>query len=741
MTDRPTLPPDAARVAAAATRGCARVRANVLAGLLERHPEEAPDPATSEAFHWDHLLPGVPYERQPGEDELPTGTANALAQRRTDHLRFVLRLALAYHRPGGPHHREAVTLDAVAGGLRRWMDLDCRPRQNWWFRKIGFQRPLSEALAVMAEPLRERHPAVLADALTWGRFPWDDGVGWLFGANAQDVARSTILTAAAAEDGERLRVAAELAASMIAPRTTYLHPASPHERKHTEGFQVDLGFNQHAEHGRQPQLGSYGLSFLEQTLNLAAELRGTPWAFPPEAVRWLERYCLGSVAWLLRRGRVDPTRMGRTILRPERGPEPPEGVTRPAAHVHGMLTRLAALGGADAAALHALAATLPTDSDAEGVVGHRVFWRFDLAVHRRRGFHVSHRMSSTRTVANETLNGEGEFNEHTGSGWTAILTDGRRLPRLLREQDWERLPGTTTRVTGRPPRVPDRSGAGAGGDDFAGGVSDGGVGASAFAHRRLGVEARKAVFSSDRGFVALAAGISAGDGLVVTNINQRLWLPSQALRTPSGPLDLKPGEPGKFQGVDRLHHDGIGYASLDGRPFTVEARPIASEPDDAEEEEASLLLLGFPHGTPRGASCAYRVEPGAEAEPFLASPGPPGFLNTTACQAVLFAAGDCGGKPTLQAVFHEAGAHELPGGVSVGVDGPSLVMVRFDEGRGSLAFSVASPFADRRAVRAVALDVAFAAGSPFPAGGHHLRVELPQGFHAGQTVSVTRPTG
>ncbi len=565
----------------------------------------------------------------------------------------------------------------------------------------------------MAEPLARAHPEVLADAVAWGRFPWEDGRSWMFAANALDVARSTALYAAAGDDHERLAEAAAWFASMVAPRTTYLHPEEYEEVMHTEGFQVDMGFNQHPKHGRQPYLGAYGLSFLEQSLNLAGELASTRHRLPPEDIAWLQRYFEASVAWMLYRGRVDPAQLGRVVLRPDdgRGPDadPARGLTRVAARAEQMMLRLAGMEGVDADALRRLAATLSNDRVGDEVSGHRHFWRFDHAVHRRPGFFVSFRMSSTNTIANEAGNGEGVENEHTGSGWNTILREGDEADGLLETQDWERLPGTTTRVSGEPLPVRDWGEGGAGGDDFAGGVSDGNLGLAAFVHRRGGVVARKAQFFSDRGFVALGAGISAQEGRVWTTVNQRL---------------LAAGETVAAGGEAGVLHDGVAYTPLDGSALRVEERPL---PDGASR----LLLLGFDHGTPTDAAYAYSVTLDDADRPVV-----PAFLNTPACQAVLFDGADAGGRWTLQAALHEPGTFDLPGGTRVTTDAPVLLMLRAAAAAepGAAAASVASPFADRRDLPAVRLTVEHAPGSPFPPGTFELAVDLPGGFFAGDTA-------
>ena len=153
------------------------------------------------------------------------------------------------------------------------------------------------------------------------------------------------------------------------------------------------------------------------------------------------------------------------------------------------------------------------------------------------------------------------------------------------------------------------------------------------------------------------------------------------------------------------------------------------------------------HGQPADASYAYRVEPGAEAGSFFGETSTPptrptpAFVNTPACQAVLFEAGSAGGRATLQAVLHGAGEHRLPGGSTVQVDGPALLMLRAAGGPGDAGpeLFVASPYADRRKVESVELTLTHPGGSAFPEGGYGFNVDLPQRFHAGQTVRVAYP--
>ncbi|WP_433518572.1 polysaccharide lyase family 8 super-sandwich domain-containing protein [Nonomuraea sp. CA-143628] len=310
---------------------------------------------------------------------------------------------------------------------------------------------------------------------------------------------------------------------------------------------------------------------------------------------------------------------------------------------------------------------------AAGPVGCRYYPRSDYLVHRRPGWSVSVRMSSTRTAPTESMNGENLRGRHLGDGVAPIRVgdgpeDGYRA--VIPLWDWARLPGVTAEQPSDPaallPRPNDRHGASPDVDGWTDGRH--GMAVMRLAGTDRIADGWKAWFCFDDVFVALGAGITAPSATyrVVTTIDQRLATGPLTI----GPLTDGPGTTGpgmtragttgaEMTGAGTIgpgmtglgttepfvHQGRIGYLPLSDRgslSARVERRSGSwadiTATGSTETLTAEVFTVGFDHG-PRPADATYAclVLPGADAAATAARWADPGVTvlsNTPLLQSV-----------------------------------------------------------------------------------------------------------
>lgn len=203
-------------------------------------------------------------------------------------------------------------------------------------------------------------------------------------------------------------------------------------------------------------------------------LHGTEWAFPAPAVTLLVDFLLEGVQWALHDGVFDFTSIGREIARPSSH--------RPNTELSRSVQLLRTAGAprqTDLAAFDARLAAAGTETATDDLIGCRYFPRSDYLVHRRPGWSVSVRMSSSRTVMTESMNGENLRGRHLGDGVAAIRVghaaqDGYR--EAMATWDWARLPGITAQHAEDPTLLHPRPNTQHGSSEQVAGWSDGRVG-------------------------------------------------------------------------------------------------------------------------------------------------------------------------------------------------------------------------------------------------------------------------
>ncbi|WP_194244056.1 polysaccharide lyase family 8 super-sandwich domain-containing protein [Nonomuraea phyllanthi] len=556
--------------------------------------------------------------------------------------------------------------------LDAWLRLDpiC---PNWWYNQLGVPRLLGD-VALLLEPRLtavQRDQAIrVLERATWER---------MTGQNLLWAAQVAIRRCLLAGDPDGLADAYRRVQGLAVPGPG-------------EGIQADGSFHQH---GAQLYSGGYGHVFAVETAALAALSAGTALALSGRALAVLAGYLLDGQRWMVHAGRYDITCMGRESSR--------EGNAAQARELAAAARALASAGGPRADELRAFAGgALPPQ-------GTRAFWRSDyLAVHRPT-WSAAVKLSSTRTALSECCNDEGLRGRHLCDGVCHLWRGGDEYHELWPVQDWRHIPGTTA-AYGADPLPTNVLGADTGDSPFAGVLSDGEYGVAAMHLKHDGVEARKAWFFFVEEFVALGAGISGGGDVPVHTTLDQTALVGEVRCLPAA-----------------LHHNGVGYRFFEPVPVTVRAGTRSGRWTDINRSQsgrlvsADVLELWLDHGPrPAAATYAYVTIPGISPER-LREPGQVTVLaNTPDLQAVRHA-----GLGLVQAVFHQPGTLELPGGDGVTVDRPLLLQLG-----GASAVTAACPLAAGGTA---------AIGLRRDGAEHRLRLRLPDGPEAGATVTASPP--
>lgn len=629
--------------------------ANALATIKRQLREHLLNPAS---FSNDHLLldPITPetlrglVANQRGDGTWPDLDYSSQIRSRwpaREHIERTRDLAKAWALPGGALQGDAAVRTAVLRALDRWLAKDYR-NPNWWHNEIGIPRAMSELVLLMESELSpEQKNAALRIVARAKISRTGQNLLWLAGIT---LTRGLLENDPALVGVARAAIVGEITIGR------------------GEGMQADHSFHQH---GPQLQFGNYGLAYAIDLVKWSKVLRGTPLALDREAATLLGDYLLQGLGATVWNGTMDVNACARQLF--------PDAPRRKASSL-GVLLEDQALADPARAPAFAAAAARCRPGGAGGAAANTLFWHSEYMTHRERDYLATVRMSSRRVIGAEAGNGENLRGYHLGDGALYVYRHGGEYRDIFPLWDWRRIPGITARLTDGPLPVLDWDGYRID-TDFAGGVSDGRLGAAALDFKRDGVVARKAWFFFEGRIVCLGAGIGSGsDDLVLTSVAQQHR---------SGPIWLGPDAgvagPGENGGRRELAtpgwlwHDGTGVVfPVAGRVVAESARRTGRWNDVAtfgstEPETGEVFSAWFDHGAaPKEANYAYVLLPGADKEAtaaFLRSPDVRILANTPAVQAA--ESGDA-----LMAVFFQPGRVESDPVGELAVDQPCVVLAR-----------------------------------------------------------------
>ena len=345
------------------------------------------------------------------------------------------------------------------------------------------------------------------------------------------------------------------------------------------------------------------------------------------------------------------------------------------------------------------------------------FWQSEHFVFQRPSFYTTVRMYSTRNRNMEVpYNGPGKPTHHRGDGTNYLSMRGDEYHNIWPVYDWQKISGAT--ILQKPelpsPKEIQKDGL----TEFVGAVTDGLYGSVAFDIKSPHdfIEARKSWFFFDDAYVCLGADILGGRRLaagglggqvyeegpsVVTTVNQTLMRGDVTVARGGAPEMLANGSR-KLEGVEWVHHDGVGYAfpehtticlsnqAQEGRWSDITDEKAVS--DHAVSEDVFTLWLDHGHRS-ENASYQYVVAPDVAVDTLANRVRPIEILvNTRDVQAVKHE-----GLGICQIAFYNAGEVQVTEGTCVRMDSQGMVMVKMEEDR-VVQVSVSDP--SRRCSRA-----------------------------------------
>ncbi len=544
------------------------------------------------------------------------------------HLDRLKNMVLAYTHPAGSYHGNAALQAKIVQALNYWYDRH-PVSSNWYMQQIASPQRVGILLILMRAGVT-KIPAdlenkLLARMASEGGRPDQSGSQGT-GANKLDIATHWVYRGCLTGDASVVGFGVQQVYYPLVLTTG-------------EGLQHDFSYQQH---GKQLYIGGYGNVVIGGTASMALYTAGTPYALPADKLELLSRYTRDTYLRVIRGQNFLYNVSGRSLSRP--------GALRQS----GFAATLADMKSIDPIhaaeyddAINRLNGSQEADHGVIPVNTH--YWRSDYTLHTRSGFSFDVRMISSRTLRNENGNGENIKGYFLSDGATDIAMEGNEYTDVFPVWDWTRIPGTTAPGMTSIPRPAEWGTSGS--VSFAGGVSDGVYGISAYAYRdvayNINTIAQKAWFMFDNEVVCLGAGIkSTGEYNINTTVNQCLL---GGLVTVSAGSSVTTQEQGErtYNNLNWALHNGIGYFFPAGGKVTLSnqqqtgswASINTSQPSATVAKD--VFKLWFDHGVkPSKDSYAYIVAPGLNTT---------GEMNAYPLDDILILAN----TDTLQVVYHK----------------------------------------------------------------------------------------
>lgn len=629
--------------------------------------------------YWDLLVP--PGDPRRGEilfaDKAPTVTSG-LVVNSFERLRD---MAVAYATEGSPLQGNESLKEAILDGYD-WMyahqyNETVVALGNWFHWQISGPRAFLDGLMIMRPHLTEAQRSHFAKAVA--RFSPDPNLadaGVMTGANRAQKAFVVMLNAILSEDRELLGQAAQaISDSSALPSATWgTHDLFQYaDTPGQDGMHRDGTFLQHGAH---PQLGSYGVQYLQLFPEVFDLLAGTEVDIRrhPNAAN-VYRWIYDSYAPAMYKGSMTDLFRGRNIANGTTGSHvvghwvieavialarhaPPEDAMAFKSMVKAWITQDTYRNFLATAKLYhaSLAKQWIADPSIPAYQASysKIYTQGDRVIHHRPSFSFAIAMSSSRVYRYESINRNNVRGWHTGAGATYLFNGdlGHYDDHYWPTADMYRLPGTT--VTTR------RYGAAEGQSsynphDWVGGSTNGEFAAVGMRYTPQGTDltATKSWFLLDDAIVALGAGITGSDPVhaAETIVENRMIAGdgSGAFTVNGQPQDAAlSGEVQTYPSVSWAHVQGrtassdIGYIFPD-RPALSAVRETRSGNwsdiwTGPSNVSASYQTIWLDHGvSPQDAAYSYAILPNATAAETQEHAANPRFRilhNTKELQAV-----------------------------------------------------------------------------------------------------------
>lgn len=622
-----------------------------------------------------------------------------------DHLVRVQQLIQAYIEKKSRYYGDEKMFAGITNAFRFWYEADPKS-SNWWHNEIATPQALGELLIMMRYGNKKLDAGLQAKLIE--RMKRGD-VETKTGANKTDIALHYFYRALLTNDKHLLDKSV----------TELFYPVQLVYQK--EGLQYDYAYLQH---GLQLQISSYGAVFITGVIKLANYVRDTPYAMSPQKLEMFSKYYRESYLKAIRGSYIDFNVEGRGVSRPD------------ILKKYGERNRLETAKLIDPAHTDEWnAAIARTDStqrpDYKIAAYHKQYWTGDYTLHLRPAYSFNVRMVSTRTKRSEAGNKENLLGRYLSDGATNIQLRGPEYYNIMPVWEWDKIPGVTSRdyVTDRPlTKFWGEDGHNA----FAGGVSDGFYGVSAYVLNYDSLEAKKSWFFFDNEIVCLGAGIKSNTAQNITTTVNQSWLNGPVFHS-ANDLQAEKGKTFEVNEKDQswFLHDGLGYYFPEGGNISLSTQRQKgnwyqiNNSFSKDEVSGDVFKLWINHGTkPEAEKYVYFVLPGIKSASEMNKYHPAGIqilANTANLQAIYHQPLDM-----LQAVFYQPGTVILPT-MEIKADKACVLMVKHVNGKKVL--SVADPLQSEKKITVHIKEKKTGKDVPFV-------FDLPQNELAGSTINL-----
>lgn len=625
----------------------------------------------------------------------------------TEHLVKLQTLVRAYINKKSSFYADDKAFTQISNAFQYWYTLD-PTSANWWFNEIDTPRYLGELLIMMnygEKKLDKGLQQQLIERMKRGN-PEKQA-----GANKTDIALHFFYRALLTEDDALLSLAVK---ELFSPVRLV---------NNAEGLQYD---NSYMQHGAQLYIAGYGEAFINGVFKTANYVRDTQYALADEKMALLSRYYDNSYLKTVRGKYTDFNIHGRGISRPNKLSAQKQGDKEQLLVAKVIDAKKAVVWD------NAIARIDSTEMPSFEIVPlHTQYFKADYTLHVRPAYSFNVRMVSNRTKRCEAGNNENLLGRYLSDGATNIQINGPEYFNIMPIWEWDKIPGVTSRdyASDRPMEI---TWGEQGANTFAGGVSDGVYGASAYQLNYDGLQAKKAWFFFDHEIVCLGADIKSKEAENITTAINQSWLNGDVMSS----LQTKAIVSDKTITTNKASkswflHGNVGYYFPQGGAISLSTNVQKgnwyhiNDSYSKEEISGNVFKMWLDHGAkPEKASYAYMVLPAvksaAEMKKFKAKKLEI-IANNETMQVVYHKSLDI-----LQAVFYQAGEVKAAS-LEIKVDKACIVMIK--DCKGEQVISVADPLYKEKTATVTITNVRTHKVKTF-------EVNFPQNEYVGATVEL-----
>lgn len=573
------------------------------------------------------------------------------------HLTRLRNLVVSYVNQGGTYYNDSTAYEKIVNGLRFWQK--SKPvSTNWYMQEISSPQNIGVMLVMMRFG-DEKVPADLeAEMLRYMKKTAGDPKKWT-GANKTDISVHYIYRGALTEKSRPIKIGSNEAFSTLCYTTD-------------EGFQYDGSYQQH---GPQLYITGYGNAIVNSLASIITAVDGTKYQITAEELDPLMTF-INEAYMRVTRGQYRLYNSGGRSLSREGSLDVSGDVL--------MYEKLKCIDKANAAQYDAVIAGLKGEGSVFTEAKNTHFWRSDYSLYTAPNYTFDVRTVSNRTSRNENGNDENITGYFLADGAYSLTVTGKEYYNIFPVWDFAMIPGTTVPHLKEIPRPDPWSHMGQ--SSFAGGLSDGKTGISAYGYVdnefSLNVKANKSYFMLGDCIVCLGSGIKAESaGEMRTTLNQCLS---------DGDVYIIPnqGDSEKFtqtetvlsSDIKGVYHGNIGYVFYDDVPKTLTNKNQSGKWTDINTSQSNtdtitekVFTLYESHGEkPTDGSYQYVILPGISSKEAVEKFDKNSIhilSNTETVQAVKTADSD-----KIYAVFFGAGALEFDN-VKITADKPCALLL------------------------------------------------------------------